>query len=112
MAERPPAPPRCKECGGPHGSKAWMSRHLSDCTIGQANDAHWANVQAVEKALAAAVAERRQDRPFMERLARRLEQDEAILDRLAGPQKRPPALPDEVRRRRLGPGWLARQFGS
>lgn len=89
-----------------------MPRHLPDCSIAAANDAHWTNIRAVEKALAEAIAERRQDRPFMERLARRLEEDDRILDRLAGPQKRPPALSENERRRRLGPGWWARQSGG
>jgi hypothetical protein len=110
---RPPAPPRCPECGGPHGSKSWQPRHLPDCSIHLAAQAHRSNIEAVEKALAEAVAERRQDRPFMERLARRLQEDDAILDRLAGdPSKRPPALPEEERRKRLGPRQFGRQAPS
>lgn len=77
---RPPAPPRCVECGTIAGYRP----HALDCSIGQANAAHWLNVRTVEKALADAIAERRQDRPFMERLRHRLEHDNAILDRLAG----------------------------
>ena len=81
--EYPPGPPpipRCRECRRIVGYKG----HAPECSIGAEARDHWSNVQAVEKALADAIAERRTDRPFMRRLRKRVEQDGDLLARLAG----------------------------
>lgn len=75
----PPAPPRCRECGRLVSHQG----HAIDCERGKDQHRHVANVQAVRVALEKAINARRQDRPFMERLAARLAADERVLERLA-----------------------------
>ena len=85
MAEHPPgppSPPKCKGCGRQWADIA-MRGHILGCEVGRENDAHTAVVTEVENRLREAIAARRQDRPFMERLAARLRQDANILDALA-----------------------------
>lgn len=79
MRGGPPPIPRCPEC-----DHIVMYRgHAPDCTRGQEQAAHLANVRAVEKALAEAITERRTDREFMRRLRARVESDRSILEGLA-----------------------------
>ena len=86
MPEYPPGPPpipRCSECNTVPDIRRGRY-HPPECERGKANEAHAANVRAVEDALREAVNERRQDREFMARLADRVAMDKAILDKLAG----------------------------
>ena len=74
----PPPVPRCSECGT-HPTRP----HLAECGIGAANARHWSNVHVVEQMLAEAVAAKRQDRAFMERLRANITKHADLLERLA-----------------------------
>lgn len=74
----PPPVPRCSECNA-HP----MSHHLAECSIGAANARHWSNVHVVEQVWAEAIAAKRQDREFMERLRNNITKHADLLERLA-----------------------------
>ena len=86
MSDRPPGPPsipRCSECGGPHGSKNWMPRHLPDCSIGIEGRRRAQVSREVTDALTKAVQAKYQDVEFMDRLHRNITKHADLLERLA-----------------------------
>lgn len=85
MSDRPPGlppTPRCQECGGPWGGKSWMPRHLAECSIGQEQQRRGRVHQDVRSAIEKALAERRMDTKFMDRLHARIQADGVLLERL------------------------------
>lgn len=85
-AQNPPGPtpiPKCVGCGRRWDVIAMKEGHAPGCEIDAENKRNVAASDRVMAALSAAVAERRQDTEFMERLAGRLEGDKHILDHLA-----------------------------
>jgi hypothetical protein len=79
----PPAPPRCPECRGPFSVGGAIRHHEPDCSIGREGQRRAQVERDITAAFSKALAAKRGDVAFMDRLHARITADAAILDRLA-----------------------------